>query len=306
MFMWVQRAAAGAAIVLLAACSAPSTPGTPGTPSASDDASGSSAGPLRVVAGFYPLAYAAERVGGDHVEVTTLAPPGAEPHDLELTPQQAVAIREADVVLYIPGFQPAVDRAIASSPTNALNAASGITLLQSPSGGADPHVWLNPLNMTTMGDSIRGRLDQLRPAASSAFASGQTALAADMSALDSRWKSGTTTCANRDLVVSHEAFAYLAQRYSLEQRGISGLSPEAEPSPATVAAVADFVRANNVRTIYYETLVDPKVATVLAQETGAQTAVLDPVEGLKEGSSDTYITIMDANLASVVAGQPCS
>ena len=110
----------------------------------------------------------------------------------------------------------------------------------------------------------------------------------------------------RDLVVSHEAFGYLADAYDLTQVGISGLSPEAEPSPARMREVADLVRANGVSTIYYETLVDPKVAQTIADETGAQTAVLDPLEGLAEGSTGDYATVMADNLATLVAGQSCS
>ena len=274
-------------------------------------------GKLKVVAAFYPLQYAASVVGGDQVDITTLTTPGVEPHDLELTALQVAAISQADVVIYIPGFQPAVDEAVANeAPTRALDASAGISLLPASAGDAgiggqstsatDPHIWLNPLNMRTIGSSIASRLVSLRPSAATAFTSNLDRLTSSMSALDHRWSVGTATCANRDLVVSHEAFAYLAQRYRFVQRGISGLSPDSEPSPSTVAAVADFVRNNHVRTIYYETLVDPKIATVVAQETGARTAVLDPLEGIAPGSTATYVTVMDANLASVIAGQPCS
>jgi zinc transport system substrate-binding protein len=131
-------------------------------------------------------------------------------------------------------------------------------------------------------------------------------LTEQLGALDSEWKAGTTTCANRDLVVAHEAFGYLAKRYGFAQVGISGLSPDAEPSPAKVAEVADFVRANGVRTIYFETLVDPKVAETVAAETGAATAALDPLEGLAEGSTDDYLSVMRTNLETVRKGQPCS
>jgi len=270
------------------------------------------------VAAFYPLQYLAQRVAGDAADVTVLTPPGAEPHDLELTPQQVVQVREADLVLYLPGFQPAVDQAVqAEAGDRALDVSQGLSLLPvtpaeaaeaseagQPLPAGDPHVWLDPMNMSAMGAAVEKRLSALRPG--STFGANLASLTNDMASLDGRWKAGTTTCRSRSLVVSHEAFAYLAQRYGFTQVGISGLSPEAEPAPGTVARVADFVRANDVRTIYYETLVDPKVATVLAQETGATTAVLDPVEGVAEGSEATYVTLMDANLAAVTAGQPCS
>ena len=293
--------------LLLTGC-ASTSPGTSST--------GTAAEPLDVVAAFYPLQYAAERIGGDGVTVTNLTAPGAEPHDLELTAQQVAQIGEADLVLYIPGFQPAVDEAVAQQATGtAVDMTTGLTLLEGHSeepghegeaSGTDPHVWLDPTNMVTMGATIADRLDPLAPSRAEAFAANQKAFDADMTTLDSAWTTGTATCTSRDLVVSHEAFGYLAKRYRFEQVGITGLSPEAEPSAAKVAEVADFVRSNDVRTIYFETLVDPKVAQTVASETGATTAVLDPLEGLAEGATGDYTSIMRANLETVRKGQPCS
>ena len=127
-----------------------------------------------------------------------------------------------------------------------------------------------------------------------------------MNTLNEEWAQGTAECRSRDLVVSHEAFGYLAAQYDFAQIGIAGLSPDAEPSPARIAEVADLVRERGVTTIYYETLVDPSVAETLAAETGASTAILDPLEGLLEGSTGNYVTVMQANLAEVRAGQGCS
>lgn len=294
-----------------------------GTPDAGDSTPGA---PLRVVAGFYPLAYAAEQVGGDAVEVINLTPPGGEAHDLELSPQQVADVNEADLVLYIPGFQPALDEAIAQGAADrALNVTEALTLLPAEDHAhegeagheeegdhahdesaldGDPHVWLNPLNMATIGDEIAARLSTLRPAGP--FAEGAAALTTAMNALNDEWAQGTAECRSRDLVVSHEAFGYLAQQYDFAQIGIAGLSPDAEPSPARIAEVADLVRDRGVTTIYYETLVDPSVAETLAAETGATTAILDPLEGLLEGSTGNYVTVMQANLAQVRAGQGCA
>lgn len=302
-----------------------------GTPDAGDATPGA---PLRVVAGFYPLAYAAEQVGGDAVEVINLTPPGGEAHDLELSPQQVAEVSEADLVLYIPGFQPALDEAIAQGAADrALNVTEALSLLpaedhahegeagHSDEGDhghedeedhghdeaaldGDPHVWLNPLNMATIGDEIAARLSALSP--DGPFAAGAATLTTAMTALNDEWAQGTAECRSRDLVVSHEAFGYLAQQYDFEQIGIAGLSPDAEPSPARIAEVADLVRQRGVTTIYYETLVDPSVAETLAAETGATTAILDPLEGLLEGSTGNYVTVMQENLAQVQAGQGCA
>lgn len=306
-------AVVGLASLALAACS--------GGSSDSGASGGDAQAPISVMAAFYPLQYAAEQVGGSDVTVTGLTPPGAEPHDVELTPQQIAEVSEADLILYIKGFQPAVDEAVAQvAPDKAVDVSQGITLLkgedhhEGEAAGAghsgaesatDPHIWLDPLNMVTIADTITARLGEIQQDNSTTFAANAATLDQQLTDLDEQWSAQTEQCASRDLVVSHEAFGYLAKRYGFTQLGISGLSPEAEPSPAKVAEVTDFVRKNNVKTIYFETLVDPKVAETVATETGAATAVLDPLEGLPEGSDETYLTVMQQNLATVVAGQPC-
>lgn len=280
------------AVGLLAACGGSATP--------SDGSTSPSNGPT-IVAAFYPLAYAAEQVAGPDATIINLTPPGAEAHDLELTAQQVAQIADADLVLYIPGFQPAVDEAVQQQAGDrALNVTEAITLLP-----GDPHVWLNPLNMATIGDEVAARLSSNSSIAATAE-KGASDLRASMEALNAEWAAGTSACTIRDLVVSHEAFGYLAAAYGFTQVGIAGLSPEAEPSPARLAEVAKFVKDNGITTIYYETLVDPKVAQTVAAETGAAAAVLDPLEGLPEGYDGDYVTVMKDNLVEVRAGQGCT
>ena len=314
-----------AAALMISACGG-SPDDSAGTTSAS-----ASAGTLNVVAAFYPLAYAAGQVGGDAVTVTNLTPAGAEPHDLELSPQQVAEIAEADLVLYIPGFQPAVDEAVAQQAGDrALDVTQAIALLpaedhagedhagedhagednadedHADESAGDPHVWLNPLNMTTIGAEIAARLTAIDPASASGLETNQEAFGAAMTTLNEQWATGTADCTSRDLVVSHEAFGYLAAQYDFTQVGIAGLSPETEPSPARLAEVSTFVRDNGVTTIYYETLVDPRIAETIAAETGATTAVLDPLEGLPVDADGDYVTIMQANLSEVRTGQGCA
>lgn len=292
-------------------------------------AAGCAAGPaddggrLQVVAGFYPIAFAAERVGGDRVSVVSVAAPGAEPHDLELTPRQVAEIADADLVVYLAGFQPAVDAAVAQeAPDRSVDVGQGIPPLPAEAnvtlgapeaperhdhseGQADPHVWLDPRNMITIGRTIEARLAALDPGGAPAFRANRARLAGELTRLDRRWAAGTRVCSSRDLVVSHAAFAYLAARYGFRQVAIAGLSPEEEPNPATIAELADFVRTSGTRTVYYETLVDPKVATTIAAEAGIDTRVLDPIEGVPPARAEDYSSLMEANLTAVRGGQSC-
>lgn len=277
-----------AATLLVAACG--------GAPSAAGD------GKTSVVAAFYPLQYVAQQVGGAAVSVTSLTEPGIEPHDVELTAAQVGEIADADVVLYIKGFQPAVDEAVEQQAGDrAIDVAAGLARL-----GDDPHVWLDPENLASIGQAVADRLAAVDPPSATAIATNAAALAASMTDLDTAYREGLASCRFTDLVVSHEAFGYLAAAYGLTQVGISGLSPEAEPSPARMKDVASLVSGSGITTIYYETLVDPKVAQTIADETGATTAVLDPLEGLAAGSRFDYVSVMQQNLATLEKGQGCT
>jgi zinc transport system substrate-binding protein len=270
-------------------------------------------GKLKITASFYPLQYVTARITGGRAVVSSLTPPGAEPHDLELTPKDVAHVVDADLVVYLGGFQAAVDDAVKTeakdhSDNVAVPAHLDRTLTEDGEGtGTDPHFWLDPVRLSAVATQIEQRLAQIDPAGAAIYQTNLAALTADLSHLDGELRTGLASCANKDLVTSHQAFGYLAQRYGLTQVGITGLTPEQEPDPATLAKVADFVRANDVHTIYYETLVSPAIARTVAGETGARTAVLDPIEGLTAGSQGAdYLAIMRSNLKNLTEGQPCS
>ncbi|MBX3285648.1 MAG: zinc ABC transporter substrate-binding protein [Actinobacteria bacterium] len=287
--------------------------------------SGGADGKLAIEASFYPLQWVAERVGGDHVSVANLTPPGAEPHDLELTPKRTAALADADLVLYLSGFQPAVDDAVASVDAEALDAASVVDLDLTASddghdhdhgdegaghdegAGVDPHFWLDPTRLAKVVGAVADSLADLDPEHEDDYRASAADAVADLEELDGELEAGLETCESRDVVTSHQAFGYLAQRYDLRQVGISGLSPDEEPSAADLADVIGFVKDHDVRTIYFETLVSPDVARTVASETGADTAVLDPIEGLSDASAgNDYLEVMRSNLASLRAGQRCT
>lgn len=271
-------------------------------------------GRLGVVVAFYPLQFVAERVGGDRVAVTPLTPPGAEPHDLELTPRQRTGLLDADLVVYLAGFQPALDEALADSTSaRSFNAAAVGPLRDAPSGaaegdkpeGKDPHVWLDPVRLATIADRLADRLADADAEHRAGYHDRAAALRVDLDSLDHDYAAGLTGCQRREIVTSHAAYGYLAARYGLEQIPITGLDPEGEPTPQHVAEVAALARRRGVTTIFFETLVSPKVAQTVATEIGAKAEVLDPIEGLRPGSGDTYLTVMRANLGRLRAALGC-
>ena len=267
----------------------------------------SSDGRPRVVASFYPLAFLAERVAGDRARIEDLTPPGAEAHDIEPTSSQVIEISEADLVLYLGGgFQPAIEELAADAGDAALDVSMNQDLLPSHGGedAFDPHLWLDPTRLIPIAEAVERRLAAVDPDDAGEFRTGARELAADLQALDRDYEAGLSECASRELVTSHEAFGYLAARYGLEQIGIAGLDPEAEPSPQRVAEVTDFVEDHEVTTIFFETLVSPEVAETIASETGATTAQLDPIEGApKKGD---YFDAMRANLDALREALRCT
>jgi zinc transport system substrate-binding protein len=262
---------------------------------------GSSSG-SDVVAAFYPLAYAAERIAGPSLHVDDLAPAGAEPHDLELTPRAVAKIQKARVVLYLGhGFQPAVSKAVEEAKGQRVDVLAGLPLRASTGSEegltADPHVWLDPVLFARIAKRIGVVLH--RPSAR---------LRRDLMKLDREYRNGLRSCQRREIVTSHAAFGYLAARYHLEQVPISGLTPEAEPTPRELTRAVKLVRRTHATTVFFETLVSPRLADTVAREVGARTAVLDPIEGLTAAEQDqglNYLSLMRRNLAALRKALGC-
>jgi zinc transport system substrate-binding protein len=289
--------------LLAAACSA----------NGSSDGS-STPGTLSVVAAFYPVEEAAERVGGDLVEVTNLTPPGVEPHDLELTPHAIAAIQSADVVLYLgDGFQPAVQEAVSDAEGLTVDLLAGLQVAPPPPGeaeelDADPHVWLDPPLYSQMVDEVQKAFARTAPDDAGTFHLNADRFKKQIEALNADYASGLEHCRSRTIVTNHAAFGYLAQQYGLTQEAISGLAPDAEPSARRLAELNDLVRRESVTTIFTEELISPRVAETLADEAGVQTKVLFTLEGLtpdEVAAGDDYDSVMRDNLATLEAALDC-
>ncbi|WP_228266134.1 metal ABC transporter substrate-binding protein [Microlunatus elymi] len=299
-------------LLLLAACGAVTGTGS----------DGSRPGQLRIVASFYPFQFVAERVAGSHATVESLTKPGAEPHDLELTPKQVGSVTDADLVVYEQHFQAAVDEAVAQSGNqNVLDTTSVVPLQDhGPLGedehddhdhagnaNLDPHVWLDPNNMIKITDAVADKLTKIDPDHAADYHKNVGALDADLRQLDDSYREGLKTCQRTEFVTSHAAFGYLAERYGLQQISISGLSPDNEPSPARIAEVQHQISKYDVTTIFYETLASPAVAQSIARDLGLRTDVLDPIEGITEQSRGTnYLAVMKSNLTALEKANGCS
>jgi zinc transport system substrate-binding protein len=155
--------------------------------------------------------------------------------------------------------------------------------------------------------ALAQRLAEVDPEHADDFVVHGQQLADRLADVDQSFREGLSTCASRDVVTSHRAFGYLARRYGLHEVGITGLTPEDEPSPSDLASVTAFVREHHVGTIFFESLVSPAVAKTVARETGAATAVLDPIEGISsESEGNDYVAVMASDLVALRTALGCS
>lgn len=269
-----------------------------------------SSGVMPVVASFYPLAWAAERVGGSNVEVEDLTPLGGEAHDTTLTAGQRADLQSADVVLTLGdfGFQPDVERAAADASGRVVDVTAGLSMLPSSEGdlGFDPHVWLDPVLMKQVVEQIRrGLVAVAGPGEREAIEAGATRMETALEALDSEYAAALASCGYTTFVTTHEAFGYLAEQYGLTQLGVEGLTPESEPSAVRIQEAIDAIRSGEAgpAVFYGATDEGKRVGESVASDAGVPALPLSTLESAP--SSGDYLSVMRDNLAALEKGLQC-
>lgn len=277
-------------------------------------------GKLQVAATFYPLAYVAEQIGGDLVTVSAITPSGVEPHDFEPTPRDVVTFESADVVLmtgtavdaWAGRLQPDLNNknvhTIIAAEVLQLSRTVSSSDAELPAGSFDPHFWLDLTQMGALGQAVAEAFRTRDPLHADLY----TARAADfyesMSVLDEAFMTGLGACQSRSMVVSHDAFRYLARRYDLQSIAIAGISPDEEPSPQQLASIIRTVAETGATTIFFEPLVSPALANTIAAEAHITTAVLNPIEGITPAEAaehKNYTSIMMENLEALRLALVC-
>ena len=284
---------------------------------------------LNVMASFYPMYDFATKVGGDKVEVTNMVPAGTEPHDWEPAATDVKNLEEADVFIYngagMEHWTEDVLGALDNKELKVVEASRGLTLLEgkeedeeetedssSDSDASDestdseitydPHVWLDPLNAKAEMENIKNAFVEADPDNKDYYEQNYEIYAEKFDQLDKEYTDGLADTKSKDLITSHEAFGYLCQAYGLNQVGIEGLSPDSEPDASRMNEIIKFAKENNVKTIFFEELVSPKVSETIADEIGAKTAVLNPLEGLTDdeiSAGEDYFSVMESNLKTI-------
>lgn len=285
---------------------------------------------LKVYASFYPMYDFAANIGGEQAEIQLMVPPGVEAHDWEPTAKLMAEMEKADIFIYNGlEMEPWVEKLLAAISNDKLvvvEASSGIAPLKAEEheedhdheddedhehedededhhhGENDPHVWLSPIHAMKQAENIKNAFVQADSANQDYYEENYQDFAEKLRGLDEKFMEELGNLKRNEIVTAHAAFGYLADRYGLEQVAIRGLSPQEEPSAARMAEITKFAREHDVKYIFFETLTSPKLAEVLAREVGAQTAVLNPIEGLSQeelSAGKNYITIMEDNLTAL-------
>ncbi|MFH9062765.1 metal ABC transporter substrate-binding protein [Streptomyces coeruleorubidus] len=291
----------------------------------SDSAATGNTDKFDVVASFYPMAFLAEQIGGDHANVTSLTEPGQEPHDLEISTKQRAQLEEADAALYLKGLQPAVDEAVSQTGIKTKIDAAGLTRLEDHGStehdhegeeghaeekghaeeeehARDPHIWLDPVKYAEVAEGVGKAFEKADPDHAADYKKNTAALVEKLNGLNGEFENGLKDTKTKVFFTNHAAFGYLAERYGLTQEAISGLDPESEPSAARVRELQQEAKADGVTTVFYETLVSDKTAKTLARDAKLKTDVLDPLEGITDKSrGDDYFQVMEANLKALQA-----
>ncbi|MDX3311132.1 metal ABC transporter substrate-binding protein [Streptomyces sp. ME08-AFT2] len=284
----------------------------------SDSAAAANTDKFDVVASFYPMAFLAEQIGGDHVHVTSLTEPGQEPHDLEISAKQTAALQESDAVLYLKNLQPSVDDAVAQSEIKTKIDAASLTTLEKHGNevgghaaehddheneelaGLDPHIWLDPVRYAQVAEGVGKAFEKADPDHAADYKTNTATLVKKLGDLNTQFKNGLANTKTKVFITTHAAFGYLAERYGLTEEAINGLDPESEPSAARVKELEKMAKADGVTTVFYETLVSDKTAKTIAGDAGLKTDVLDPIEGITDQSrGQNYFSVQQANLKAL-------
>ncbi len=283
---------------------------------------------LKVVTTLFPLQEFSSAVGGERARVDLLLPPGAEPHAWEPRPSDLVKIQKADVFIYIGmAMEPwagDILKATRVAHLKIVEASKGFQLLEAgnlpkeASPGqrhargeehSDPHVWLDFSLDGKIIEAIAAAFAEKDPASASRYQANGAVYRSRLEALDKKFAAALSSCRHRQIVLGgHSAFAYLAKRYGLQQIPLYGISPNAEPTPKRLTEVIQAARHHGVKFIFFEEMVNPKLARVLAQEAGLQTLALYSGGNLTRDQLKqrvTFLGLMEKNLKNLRKGLDC-
>ncbi len=266
---------------------------------------------MPIVATIFPVADWVRNVAGDRASVTVLLPPGASPHTFDPKPSRIREISRARVFFQIgAGLELWAGRVVQAAGNRRLEVvrlADGMDLLCSGDEDhcmndpedpdhANPHVWLDPLYAEKMVRRIAEVLSGIDPAGADSYHANADAYVGQLRSLDTDIRETVAAFAVKKYVAFHPAWAYFSKRYGLEPVGIIEESPGKEATPAHLEKIVSAVREYGIPAVFAEFQLNPKAAEVIARETGARVAFLDPLGGKGLKGRDSYLALMRYNV----------
>ena len=265
---------------------------------------------LKVVSSFFPIDQFVGKVGGEAIERMLLIPKGVEPHDYEPTIKDIQRVDSADVLVYNGlGFENWIGKM--SNPQK-IDASKGLnaSYLDERNMTFDPHVWLDPLLAKKQVENIRDGLIMTDPNHKDIYVNNSNNFLNELDNLDEKIRTDLESCKKKDFITFHNSFSYFAKQYGLNQHSISNTDPESEVTPARLTEIINIAKTLGLQVIYSEELVDPRQATVIAQEVpDGKVLVLSPIEGLSENEQKAglgYIDKMNDNINNLMVGLQCN
>ena len=291
---------------------------------------------LTVYASTFALKSFAEEIGGDRVRVEMVIPPGADPHTYEPTSKQMTDIAEADLFLTVghdlEPYVESMEKSLANENVTFVKTAEDVTLLSAEDtvhvhgedehgheeddhaeeeaghseddghnhGQYDPHVWLDPMNAISMAEAVEAAFSEQAPDYKDEFADRLSAFKEEADTLDAELKAAVDGGSKSELLVTHAAYGYLAERYGFDQLPITGLTPSEEPSQQALKRVIEEAQLHDLTHIAFEDTVTPKVAKVVQNEIGAETVTIYNLESVtKEQMDKSYFDLMRENVKAL-------
>ncbi|MBE7415024.1 MAG: zinc ABC transporter substrate-binding protein [Deltaproteobacteria bacterium] len=293
-------------------------------------------GRIRAAASIYPLAHFLEETGGDMVAVRTITPAGVDAHDFEPTPRDIKNAMDSALFIYMGGgfdaWAERISPSVRESGVLTVEVAERLEMETEAAseddhdgeergahedgeehdghdhGPFDPHVWLDPVMATRLVDIMRESLAAINPKNGQYYGERAAAYTEELLRLDEEFKAGLKDCALRAIVVSHDAYGYLGKRYNLDIIPATGVFSGEEPSPRRIAEISRAMKDRGIRHVFTEPFGSPRIAEVIARETGAEILVLNPVEGLTRKEAEAgigYLSIMRENLDNLRKALDC-
>jgi len=267
----------------------------------------------QVMATFYPLAYMAESIGGERVNVDSLVPYNSELHSWQPAPQDIINAGDADLILYNGGPADAwlvsdVLPSISTSDKLVVNTTEGVSYISGGDegeGGVDPHTWLSPKSARVQAMNVYLALCEVDPEGIDYFTQRFTTLNQSLALLDQQYEL-LAEAVVPGIIVSHSAFGYVAHDYGFEQYGAIGLSAEEDPSGADLIELADLMKDEGIYFVFVDPVYNQNYGEILKShlesETGHEVVVLEAFLALGPYHDYDFIGQLSKNLISMKTG----